>query len=79
MWTQEDSKWCFTVSGKIEPRILLKTPQLAGKIENIMYTPVQHLRSYDQDSDYFFKGGNDSRDAPSLWTDSSYEQFLARQ
>jgi hypothetical protein len=79
MWTQEDSKWCFTISGKIEPRLVLKTPQLAGKIENIMYTPVQPLRSYDQDSDYFLKGGVDSRDAPSLWTDSSYEQFLARQ
>lgn len=74
MWTQEDQKWCFTTSGKIEPRIVLRTPQLAGKIEHILYTPVQHLRSYDQDSSYWMKGGVEVRDAPSLWTDSSYEE-----
>ena len=79
MWTQEDQKWCTTVSGKVEPRIVLRVPQLAGKIENVLYTPVQHLRSYDQDSSYFFKGGVESRDAPSLWNDSSYEEYLARQ
>lgn len=79
MWTQEDLKWCTTVSGKVEPRIVLRTPQLAGKIEHVLYTPVQHLRSFDQDSDYFFKGGENSRAAPSLWNDATYEEFLARQ
>lgn len=69
MWTQEVAKWCYTVSGKVEPRIVLRVPQLAGKIENVGYCPVQHLRSFDQDSDYFFKGGTSSRTAPSLWSD----------
>lgn len=72
MWTQETKKWCFTASGKIEPRIVLRVPQLAGKIQHVMYTPVQHLRSFDQDSDYFYKGGLSSRESPSLWNDWSY-------
>jgi hypothetical protein len=72
MWTQEQLKWCFTVSGKIEPRIVLRTPQLAGKIEHVLYTPVQHLRGFDEDSDYFYKGGVPYRDSPSLWNDANY-------
>lgn len=72
MWTQEQLKWCFTLSGKIEPRVVLRVPQLAGKIENVLYTPAQHLRSFDQDSSYFMKGGVNYREAPSLWSDWSY-------
>ena len=76
MWTQEQQKWCFTLSGKIEPRVVLKVPQLAGKIEHVLYEPVQHLRSYDQDSSYFYKGGTGSRQSPSLYNDWVYEQSL---
>lgn len=68
-WTVERVKWCYTLSGKIEPRVILKVPQLAGKIEHILYTPLQHFRSFDQDSDYFFKGGVEERDAPSFWSE----------
>jgi hypothetical protein len=68
-WTVERQKWCYTLSGKIEPRILLKVPQLSGRINNVLYTPLQHFRSFDQDSDYFFKGGVEHRPAPSLWSD----------
>ena len=74
MWTNEFQKWCLTMSGKIEPRIILRTPQIAGKIEHVLYTPLQHLRSWDEDSDYFFKGGESSRAAPSLWNDATYEE-----
>jgi hypothetical protein len=61
MWTVERVKWCYTLSGKVEPRIILKVPQLAGRINHVMYTPLQHFRSFDQDSDYFFKGGVSER------------------
>lgn len=57
LWTKEREKWCYTLSGKIEPRILLKTPQLAGRLNHVMYIPAQHFRVADQDSDYFYKGG----------------------
>lgn len=74
MWTQETLKWCLVLTGKLEPRIILRTPQLAGKIEHVLYTPLQHLRSYDENSDYFFKQGLPGRDAPSLWNDTNYSQ-----
>lgn len=69
MWVVEKQKWCYTISGKIEHRVVLRVPQLAGKIQNILYTPVQHFRSHDEDSSYFFKGGVSTGTAPSLWSD----------
>lgn len=74
MWTTERNKWCYTLSGKIEPRIILKTPQLAGRLDHVKYTPAQHFRSPDQDSDYFFKGG-----VPYRTPTSYYSLWNARQ
>jgi len=56
-WSMTDRKWCYQLHLKTEPRVVLRTPQLAGKIQNIMYSPLQHLRSYDPDSVYNFDGG----------------------
>jgi len=44
-----------------EPRIILKTPQLAARIQNVKYVPHQHLREPDPDGAYFFKGGVSTR------------------
>jgi len=68
-WVVEQQKWCYTMSGKMEPRVVLKTPQLAGRIDHVLYSPEQHNRSPYQDSDYFFKGGYEETTAPSLWSD----------
>jgi len=56
-WAMEFIKWCYKASLKIEPRIVLRTPHLAGKIENVRYTPLQHLREPDPDSPYHYDGG----------------------
>ena len=64
LWTVERIKWCYTLSAKIEPRIVLKVPQLAGRLNHVKYTPRQHFREPWQDSDYFFKGGEDMRAFP---------------
>lgn len=74
MWVVEKQKWCYTVSGRVEPRVILKVPQLAGKIEHVLYSPEQHFRSYDDDSDYFFDGGETERTGPSLWSDWNLPQ-----
>lgn len=74
MWVVEKQKWCYTISGRVEPRVVLKVPQLAGKIEHVLYSPEQHFRSYDQDSDYFFDGGATERTGPSLWSDWNLPQ-----
>jgi hypothetical protein len=58
--------WCFKIQAKIEPRLILRVPQLAGRIQNVKYIPMQHLRSPDPDSPYFFKGGVSTR-APTTY------------
>jgi len=56
-WAIEQIKWCYKLALKIEPRIVLRTPQLAGKIENVRYSPLQHLREPAPDSPYYADGG----------------------
>ncbi|NIM47919.1 MAG: hypothetical protein GTO22_01420 [Gemmatimonadales bacterium] len=60
-WTWVKNGWCFKVQAKIEPRIILRTPQLAGRITNVRYVPQQHMRVPDMDSPYFHKGGVSTR------------------
>jgi hypothetical protein len=60
-WAIENLKWCYKLSVKTEPRIVLRTPQLAGRIQNVKYTPLQHLRSPDPASPYHFDGGVSQR------------------
>jgi hypothetical protein len=64
LWTNERDKWCFTLSGLVEPRVILRTPQLAGRLNHVAYEPLQHFRDPFQDSDYFYKGGEESRAYP---------------
>jgi len=56
-WAAEFVKWCYKLSVKSEERIVLRTPQLAGRIDNVLYRPLQHFRSPDPDSPYFADGG----------------------
>jgi hypothetical protein len=56
-WAIEHAKWCYKLSVKTEQRVILRTPQLAGRIDNVGYCPTQHLRSSDPSSPYFKDGG----------------------
>jgi len=56
-WAVETSKWCYKLALKTEQRIVLRTPQLAGRIDAIKYSPLQHLRDADPDSPYWVDGG----------------------
>jgi hypothetical protein len=56
-WAREDIKWCFKYSLKNEPRVVLRTPQLAGRIDAVKYSPLQHLRDSDPSSVYHKDGG----------------------
>lgn len=57
LWYHEGNKYCYKLGLKTEQRVILRTPQIAGKIDNVMYEPLQHLRSSDPDSQYFADGG----------------------
>lgn len=56
-WALQQTYWCYLLGLKTEQRVVLLTPQLAGKIQNVSYTPLQHLRSSNPDSEYFRDGG----------------------
>jgi len=56
-WAIEHVKWCYKLSVKSEQRVVLRTPQLAGRIDNVMYEPLQHFRETDPDSPYWADGG----------------------
>lgn len=56
-WALEQVKWCYKLSLKTEQRVILRTPHLAGRIDDIMYIPTQHLRSPYPDNPYFADGG----------------------
>ncbi len=66
LWGFEDTAaTCYELFVKTETRIVLRTPQLAGRIDNCMYSPLQHVREADPDSPYHVDGGVSFRANPS--------------
>jgi len=70
-WTVERVKYCYTLSAQVEPRIVLRVPQLAGRLDHVMYAPEQHTRDPWDDSDYFYKGGVESRTMATVYPDNA--------
>lgn len=57
-WAYEQVKWCYKLALKTEQRVVLRVPHLAGRIDHILYTPLQHERErLDTTSAYFMDGG----------------------
>lgn len=56
-WVMEDQKWCYKLSVKTEPRVILRTPQLAGRIQRVSYSPLSHIREDNPSSPYWVDGG----------------------
>jgi len=49
--------WCLEVISKVEPRLILRTPQLAGRLTNVVYVPLQHTDDPLPSQDYHVNGG----------------------
>lgn len=56
-WAYEEVKWCYKLSLKTEQRVVLRAPQLAGRIDYVKYSPLQHVRDADPASPYWSDGG----------------------
>jgi hypothetical protein len=63
LWAVEQTRYCYDISGLTEQRVVLRTPHLAGRIDAVKYSPLQHLRDYHPDSPYFKDGGISVRNA----------------
>ena len=57
-WTHERTRSCLLWQAQVEPRLILRTPQLAGKLQNVAYQPLQHTRQPFPADGYFKDGGN---------------------
>jgi hypothetical protein len=54
----------------VEPRIILLTPHLAGRLQNVVYVPLQHERESLPSDPYWVDGGvSTARAAPSFHSD----------
>jgi len=69
LWTRSWVEGCFLLKTVIRPRVVLLTPHLAGRLQNVMYEPLQHTRQPFPSDGYFIDGGETTRDAPSLYSD----------
>lgn len=58
---------CVQWQSKIEPRLVLRTPWLAGRLQNVVYCPVQHERDVFPGDPYFVNGGKTARTGPSYY------------
>lgn len=62
--------WCLELISKVEPRLILRTPQLAGRITDIFYCPLQHVDDPLPSQDYHVNGGiSTGRPAPSPFSE----------
>ncbi len=61
MWTNARTNGCIKTQGLIKPRLILRTPMLAGRITNVRVNPLQHERTpFPGDDTYFVNGGDTS-------------------
>lgn len=67
-WAAETQKWCFKLSAKTERRVVLRTPQLAGRIDHVLYAPLKHLADPTPGSPYNYEGGVSGQSVTSLNT-----------
>lgn len=54
------TNWCVQWLAKVEPRLILRTPHLAGRLTNVAYSPLQHEPDAHSDDPYFVLGGESS-------------------
>lgn len=61
LWSWKTLYTCFKLRAETDPRIVLRTPHLAGKIQDIKYSRRVPLRDPDPASDYWVDGGVSER------------------
>jgi len=68
-WTFSRQNNCILWLSEVQPRIILRTPYLAGRIQHVKYSPLQHTREPFPTDGYFVDGGRVSTSAPSYYSE----------
>lgn len=50
------------------PRLIMRTPQISGRIQKVAYEPLSHFPSYKPDSSYFVDGGRHTTPIDQFYT-----------
>lgn len=58
---------CFSIEIETQPRIIMRTPWLAGRINDVVYCPALHTRQPFPDDPYWTNGGETTRSGPSYY------------
>lgn len=66
-WPRQ-TNMCIQWQTIIEPRLVMRTPWLAGRLDNVMYCPDKHTRQPFPDDPYFVDGGLTNRAGPSFFS-----------
>jgi hypothetical protein len=61
LWTFSRTNWCVKWKAKTEVRLRLDTPHLAGRLQNVVWEPLQMFREPLPDQHYFVNGGRTYR------------------
>lgn len=71
LWTMGAPKnFCMDVTAETQPRLRLMTPQLAGRLTDVVYVPLQHTNDPLPSQYYHINGGVSSgRTAPSPYAE----------
>lgn len=65
-WIRQSNQ-CVQWQSKIEPRLVLRTPWLAGRLQNVAYCPIEHEQDAFPEDPYYKGSGNTSRTGPSFY------------
>ncbi len=66
-WVRQTNQ-CVVWQTKVEPRLVMRTPWLAGRLQNVQYCTPQHPRDPFPTDPYFVDGGRTSRPGPSYYS-----------
>ncbi len=66
-WYSNFKNGCLKLNLEFGPSLHCVVTQLAARLDNVAYQPLQHLRSADPASDYFFDGGRTTGETPTYY------------
>lgn len=73
LWTLSEQRGCRSYTMECAPRIILRTPQLAARLQNVAYAPLDHQRTAYPSGDgsigtYFVDGGATNTPIGTIYT-----------
>ncbi len=67
-WYVNFKNGCLDLTVDFSPRLICRATQLAGRIDNVAYQPLQHFRDMDPASSYFADGGRTNSPTQTFYT-----------